>query len=157
MTSLEVGCLAPDFTLPASNGKQVSLSDFRGQNVILYFYPKDNTPGCSQQACDFRDNLTGFTEADAVVLGVSLNDLKSHDKFIKKYDLPFILLADTEHEVSEKYDVYKLKKMCGREYMGIERTTFMINREGTLVNAWRKVKVKGHSDEVLDYIQHHLK
>lgn len=148
-----VGQMAPDFTLEASNGEQVKLSDFRGKHVVLYFYPKDMTPGCTTEACDFRDAYGVFQKKDTVILGVSPDPANRHLKFIEKHDLPFLLLVDEQHEVAELYDVWKLKKNFGKEYMGIERSTFLINKEGELVNEWRKVKVKGHVEEVLSYIK----
>ncbi|MFD1708278.1 thioredoxin-dependent thiol peroxidase [Siminovitchia sediminis] len=149
--------LAPDFKLPASNGKEVSLSDYRGKkNVLLYFYPKDMTPGCTTQACDFRDMHEDFSSLDAVILGVSPDPLDRHDKFIEKHGLPFLLLSDTDHKVAELYDVWKLKKNFGKEYMGIERSTFIIDKEGKVVKEWRKVKAKGHAEEALKYIRENL-
>lgn len=145
---LEVGDMAPDFTLPASNGQDVRLSDFRGQPVVLYFYPKDDTPGCTTEAKDFRDLHPDFTKLGAVVLGVSPDPLSSHEKFITKHDLPFTLLSDTEHEVAEQYGVWQLKKNYGREYMGIVRSTFLIDKEGRIAEIWRNVKVKGHAEAV---------
>lgn len=139
---------APDFTLNNQNGKAVSLSDFRGNNVVLYFYPKDMTPGCTTQACNFRDDYSTYEALDAVILGVSADDAARHTKFIAKHDLPFSLLADTEHKVCEQYGVWTLKKMFGKEYYGIERSTFLIDKEGNIVKEWRKVKVKGHNEEV---------
>lgn len=139
---------APDFTLNNQNGKAVSLSDFRGNNVVLYFYPKDMTPGCTTQACNFRDDYSTYEARDAVILGVSADDAARHTKFIAKHDLPFSLLADTEHKVCEQYGVWTLKKMFGKEYYGIERSTFLIDKEGNVVKEWRKVKVKGHNEEV---------
>jgi peroxiredoxin Q/BCP len=156
MANTAVGQEAPDFTLPASNGENVSLHDFRGKNVVLYFYPKDNTPGCTKESCDFRDKVEDFSAKDTVILGVSTDDLISHDKFIKKYNLPFLLLSDTEAEVSKLYGVYKLKKNFGKEYMGIERSTFIIDKEGRLAKEYRKVKVDGHVDEALQYISENL-
>jgi peroxiredoxin Q/BCP len=150
------GFPAPDFALPASNGETVKLSDFSGTNVVLYFYPKDMTPGCTTEACDFRDRIEGFNDVDAVILGVSPDELARHQKFIEKYGLPFLLLADTEHQVAEAYGVWKLKKMYGREFMGIERSTFIIDKEGNLVKEWRKVQVKGHVEEALTYIKENL-
>ncbi|WP_027410673.1 thioredoxin-dependent thiol peroxidase [Anoxybacteroides tepidamans] len=150
--SIEVGQLAPDFTLLASNGEMVSLSDFRGKYVILYFYPKDMTPGCTTEACDFRDYHARFSDLNVVILGVSTDPIERHQKFIEKYELPFLLLSDTEHEVAEKYGVWKLKKNFGKEYMGIERSTFVIDKEGKLLKEWRNVKVKGHVEEALEYI-----
>ncbi|RXZ00384.1 thioredoxin-dependent thiol peroxidase [Fictibacillus sp. S7] len=148
---------APDFTLPASNGEEVTLSDFKGKNVVLYFYPKDMTPGCTTQACDFRDKHEEFQDLDAVILGVSTDPLARHEKFIDKYGLPFLLLADEDHKAAELFDVWKLKKNFGKEYMGIERSTFILDKEGTLVKEYRKVKVKEHIEEVLSYIRENLK
>lgn len=139
---------APDFTLNNQNGEPVSLSDFRGNYVVLYFYPKDMTPGCTTQACNFRDDYPTYEGLDAVILGVSADDETRHTKFIAKHDLPFSLLADTEHEVCEQYGVWVLKKMFGKEYYGIERSTFLIDKEGNIVKEWRKVKVKDHNEEV---------
>jgi thioredoxin-dependent peroxiredoxin len=153
---LKEGDLAPDFTLPASNGEEVSLSDFRGKNVVLYFYPKDNTPGCTAESCDFRDREEEFKNLDTVIIGVSLDDLKSHEKFIQKYNLPFLLLSDTEAEVSKKYGVYKEKNMFGKKKWGIERSTFLIDKEGKLAKIYRKVKVDGHVDDALQYVKEHL-
>ncbi len=149
MTTLE-GMQAPDFSLRNENGEVVSLADFAGKKyVILYFYPKDATPGCTTQACDFRDSYEDFSSMNAVILGVSPDNEASHTKFIEKQGLPFSLLVDEDHTVSEKYGVWKLKKMFGREYMGIERSTFLIDPTGTVVKEWRKVKVKGHIEEAL--------
>lgn len=139
---------APDFTLNNQNGEPVSLSDFRGNYVVLYFYPKDMTPGCTTQACNFRDDYPTYQGLDAVILGVSADDETRHTKFIAKHDLPFSLLADTEHKVCEQYGVWVLKKMFGKEYYGIERSTFLIDKEGNIVKEWRKVKVKDHNKEV---------
>lgn len=151
-----VGELAPDFSLEGSNGEIVKLSNYRGKNVVLYFYPKDMTPGCTTEACDFRDQYESFSDLDAVILGVSPDPLKRHEKFIEKYDLPFVLLADEDHQAAEAYDVWKLKKNFGKEYMGIERATFIIDKEGKLVKEWRKVKVKGHVEEALQFIKDNL-
>lgn len=153
MMSLEIGDLAPDFTCAASNDQNVKLADFRGKNVVLYFYPKDMTPGCTTQACDFRDLYKDFENVNAVILGVSPDPLARHDKFIEKYQLPFLLLADEDHQIAEAYDVWKLKKNFGKEYMGIERSTFIIDGEGILVKEWRKVKVKDHVSEALQHIK----
>jgi len=150
------GQAAPDFTLQSSGGGTISLKDFCGKNVVLYFYPKDMTPGCTTEACDFRDYHPEFAKLDTVVLGISPDDVKSHDKFTAKHELPFPLLADPDHQVAEAYGVWVLKKMYGREYMGIERTTFLIDREGTVANVWRKVKVKGHVQEVLRFVTEHM-
>lgn len=152
----EVGQIAPNFTLEASNHQTISLADLRGQNVVLYFYPKDMTPGCTTEACDFRDFHPEFKKLNTVVLGVSPDDVKSHDRFTQKHELPFPLLADPEHKVAEEYGVWVLKKMYGREYMGIERSTFVIDSEGKIARAWPKVKVKGHVQEVLEFIKQNL-
>jgi thioredoxin-dependent peroxiredoxin len=151
-----IGELAPDFQLEANNGENVRLSDFRGKNVVLYFYPKDMTPGCTTQACDFRNLHQEFKEVDAVILGVSPDPVSRHEKFIAKYELPFLLLADVEQEAANRYGVWKLKKNFGKEYMGIERSTFIIDKQGKLVKEWRKISVKGHVEEALQYIKDHL-
>ena len=147
--AVAVGKKAPAFKLPGSNGETVSLADFAGKTVVLYFYPKDDTPGCTRESCDFRDSIRKFTSRKAVVLGVSPDSLKSHDKFIAKFELPFVLLADEDHAVAEKYGVWVEKSMYGRKYMGIERSTFVIAPDGTVKAVFRKVKVDGHVDEVL--------
>ena len=156
MEQLQIGQKAPDFTLPASNGETVSLHDFLGKNVILYFYPKDMTPGCTTEACDFRDQHSKFADLNTVILGVSTDSLERHHKFIDKYGLPFLLLADEQHQTAESYGVWKMKKNFGKEYMGIERSTFVIDKEGNLVKEWRKVKVKGHVEEALALIEENL-
>ncbi|BDH63054.1 putative peroxiredoxin YgaF [Lysinibacillus sp. PLM2] len=144
---------APDYTLLNEKGEQVTLSDFRGKKVVLYFYPKDMTPGCTTEACDFRDRHESFEKLNAVILGVSGDSSERHTKFIEKYGLPFSLLVDADHQVAEDYGVWVLKKMYGREYMGIERSTFLIDEQGIIVKEWRKVKVKNHIDEVLETIK----
>lgn len=154
--TVEIGKQAPDFTLPDQNGEKVSLSDFKGKNVVLYFYPKDMTPGCTTQACDFRDHHESFGELDAVIIGVSPDPITQHEKFIDKHDLPFLLLADEEKQAAEAYDVWKLKKNFGREYYGIERSTFIIDKEGKIQKEYRKVRVKGHVEEALEYVREHL-
>ena len=153
MTAVQIGQPVPDFRLPASNGKDVALSDFKGQKVVIYFYPKDMTPGCTTEACDFRDLNEQFKDYNTVVLGISPDSLSSHEKFIAKHGLPFLLLSDENHEVAEMFGVWKLKKNFGREYMGIERSTFVIDEEGQLLKAWRKVRVKGHVEEVLNFVK----
>jgi peroxiredoxin Q/BCP len=150
--AVAVGKKAPAFTLPASSGEEVSLSDFLGKTIVLYFYPKDDTPGCTKEACDFRDAQRKFSSRKAVVLGVSPDSLKSHDKFIAKFELPFVLLADTDHAVAEAYGVWTEKSMYGRTYMGIERSTFVIGPDGKVKAIFRKVKVDGHVDEVLEAV-----
>jgi peroxiredoxin Q/BCP len=146
--TIEVGFSAPDFALPATNGEQIQLSDFRGKHVVLYFYPKDLTTACINQACDFRDKANDFTLLDTIVLGVSMDPIKQHHRFIDKYNLPFMLLTDEDHKVAELYDVWQLKKLYGKEYLGIVRSTFLIDKKGVLVKAWRNIRVKGHVEEV---------
>lgn len=144
---------APNFTLLNEKEEKVSLSNFRGKKVVLYFYPKDMTPGCTTEACDFRDHYQSFEDLNAVILGISGDTADKHTKFIEKYGLPFSLLVDDIHEVAEKYGVWVLKKMYGREFMGIERSTFLINEDGIVEKEWRKVKVKNHIEEVLTYLK----
>jgi len=146
---VEPGSPAPDFTLPSDTEGDVTLSDFQGRPVVLYFYPKDDTSGCTRQACGIRDNLPRFDEVDAVVLGVSPDSVESHAKFRAKHDLNFPLLADEDHEVSQAYGVWKEKQMYGNTYMGIERSTFLIDADGVVQEAWRKVRPKGHAEKVL--------
>ncbi|MEW9082310.1 thioredoxin-dependent thiol peroxidase [Caldanaerobacter subterraneus] len=146
---VEVGKKAPDFVLPDADGRQVSLSDFLGKNVVLYFYPKDNTPGCTKEAVAFRDSIKAIEDKNAVVIGISLDDEASHRKFIEKYSLPFVLLSDKEAKVSTEYGVYKEKNMYGKKKMGIERSTFIIDSKGIVRKIFRKVKVDGHVDQVL--------
>lgn len=146
------GDLAPDFTLPSDTAGDVTLSSYRGRSVVLYFYPKDLTSGCTIQACDLRDSLDRIEERDAVVLGVSPDPVEMHAKFRAKHDLNFPLLADEDHEVAEAYGVWKEKSMYGRKYMGIERSTFIIGPDGVVTHAWRAVPAKGHADLVLDAI-----
>jgi peroxiredoxin Q/BCP len=146
---LEEGTLAPDFTLPSDGGGEVSLSDYRGHKVVLYFYPKDDTPGCTTEACNFRDDYSDILAAGAVVLGISPDSVKSHDKFKLKYTLPFPLLSDPEHVVAETYGAWGEKKMYGRVYMGILRSTFIIDEEGVITKVFPKVRPKNHSQEVM--------
>jgi peroxiredoxin Q/BCP len=147
---LKTGDRAPDFTLPSSNGNKVSLSDFKGKKVVLYFYPKDDTPGCTKEACSFRDDMDAFKRKKAVVLGVSADDLKSHQNFAQKYSLPFPLLSDVEKKVVSSYGVWKRKSLYGREFMGIERTTFLIDEKGYIQHIFPKVRVDGHTGELLE-------
>ncbi|MEK4362348.1 thioredoxin-dependent thiol peroxidase [Paenibacillus sp. FSL M8-0212] len=151
--TLTVGELAPDFELPSSTGESVKLSDYRGQRVLLYFYPKDMTSSCTQQACDFRDRHAEFEGLNTVILGISTDPMKQHDKFIAKYGLPFTLLSDEEHVVAEQYGVWQLKKMYGKEYMGMVRSTFLIDEEGKLIKDWSKVRVKGHIESALEALK----
>jgi peroxiredoxin Q/BCP len=148
--SISLGSEAPLFTAPTDGGKTLSLSDVRGKNVVLYFYPKDDTSGCTAEACDFRDNMNRLTSAGAVVIGVSPDSPKSHDKFKQKYELNYALVSDESHEIAENYGVWVEKSMYGRKYMGIERSTFLINPDGIITHEWRKVKVPGHVDAVLE-------
>ncbi|KOO41041.1 thioredoxin-dependent thiol peroxidase [Priestia koreensis] len=154
--TLDVGKKAPDFELPSTEGQTVSLSQFAGKNVVLYFYPKDMTPGCTTEACDFRDQHEQFQDLNTVILGVSPDPVSKHETFIKKHGLQFQLLADEDHQVAEQYDVWKLKKNFGKEYMGIERSTFIIDKQGILVKEWRKVRVKDHVEDALRYIKENL-
>jgi len=147
---LKVGDKAPEFTLPSSTGEKISLKSLRGKNVVLYFYPKDDTPGCTKEACGFRDDLSKFEKKSTVILGVSNDSIDSHHKFIRKFDLNFPLLSDEDHAVSEKYGVYKEKNMYGKTYWGIERSTFIIDPDGKLKEIFRKVKVDQHIQEVLE-------
>ena len=144
---------APTFTLPNAQGEPISLEDYRGKKVVLYFYPKDSTPGCTTEACDFRDASQAFEENNTVILGVSADSQKRHQNFISKYELPFQLLSDVEHEVCENYGVWQLKKNYGKEYFGIVRSTFLIDESGEIVKEWRSVKVKDHVAEALQYVQ----
>ncbi|WP_189015674.1 thioredoxin-dependent thiol peroxidase [Paenibacillus marchantiophytorum] len=144
--------LAPDFTLPASNGNNVSLRDYRGKKLVIYFYPQDNTPTCTQQSCDFRDYNGKFAELGVEVIGISPDELNAHHKFIAKFELPFLLLSDPEHQVAEQFGVWALKKLYGREYMGIVRSTFLIDEEGYMVKEWTKVRIKNHVQSVLDAV-----
>ena len=146
---IEPGQTAPDFTLPDQHGDPVTLSQLRGKTVVLYFYPKADTPGCTAQACGIRDAYGEFERAGAVVLGISPDDEASHGKFKSKYDLPFTLLADTDHEVADAYGVWGEKKFAGRSYMGVNRSTFVIGPAGTIEKAMRNVKPETHAEDVL--------
>lgn len=146
---LKEGDDAPDFTTRDTDGNEVKLSDLRGRKVVLYFYPKDDTPGCTKQACSIRDSYSEFEEKGIKVLGVSLDDQASHRKFADKYELPFTLLSDTDHSVSDAYDVYGEKEFMGKKYMGVSRKTFLIDEGGKLRKVFDKVNVDEHADEVL--------
>ena len=149
MAELQVGDAAPDFELETDAHGAIRLSDFRGQKVALYFYPKDNTPGCTQEGKDFSELLNAFEEADTVVIGISPDTVRKHANFREKQGLRVILAADPERKAIETYDVWKEKSMYGRKYMGVERSTFLIDREGRIARVWRKVKIKGHAEDVL--------
>jgi peroxiredoxin Q/BCP len=144
---------APDFTLPDQEGSPVQLSSLKGGPVILYFYPKDDTSGCTKQACGFRDGFPDFEAAGATVLGISPDSSASHAKFVAKYDLPFTLLADVEKTACEAYGVWKEKSMYGKKYMGVERTTFVLDRDGKVARVFPKVKVPGHAEAVLEVVR----
>lgn len=150
---LEVGDKAPDFSLSDQSGSNVALKTLKGRQVVLYFYPKDDTPGCTAEACGFRDSLASIKKTDAVVLGVSFDGKDSHHKFIAKYHLPFPLLSDEEKVVAKAYGVYKEKSMYGKKYWGIERSTFVIDPAGNLKAVFRKVKVDGHVEEVIGVLK----
>jgi thioredoxin-dependent peroxiredoxin len=150
---IEEGKKAPAFSLNDEAGKRVKLADFAGKYVVLYFYPKDDTPGCTKEACSFRDEHSKLEKAGAVVLGVSPDDEKRHVKFIEKYQLPFTLLADPEHAVAEKYGAWGEKNNYGKKYMGIVRSTFLIGPDGKVAKVWPKVKPEGHAEEVLDVLR----
>jgi peroxiredoxin Q/BCP len=147
--SIEIGDKAPDFTLSTDGNGKVTLSKLRGQKVVLYFYPKDDTSGCTAEACGFRDSFPKFGKVAAAVIGISKDSVAAHDKFKKKYELPFTLASDVEGKVCESYGVWVEKSMYGRKYMGIERATFLIDEKGVVRGVWRKVKVPGHVEAVL--------
>ena len=146
---IEINCAVPDFTLMGSDNQEHKLSQYRGKKIILDFYPRDNTPGCSTEACNFRDSNDVFINKNAIIIGISRDSLKSHTKFIEKFNLPFILLSDEKEEVCNLFNVIKEKNMYGKKVFGIERSTFIINEEGILVKEYRKVKVKDHVSTVL--------
>jgi peroxiredoxin Q/BCP len=150
---VEIGKPAPDFSLLDQSGKKVTLSKLKGSAVVLYFYPKDDTPGCTKEACSFRDESAAFKKKGAVILGVSPDDTESHAKFAKKFDLPFPLLADVGNKICTDYGVWKEKNMYGKKYMGVERTTFVIDGKGIVRHIFPKVKVDGHSAEVLEALE----
>jgi peroxiredoxin Q/BCP len=150
---IEEGAKAPAFTLATDEGKKVKLSDFAGQKVVLYFYPKDDTPGCTKEACAFRDRSKEFAKLGAVVLGVSPDDVASHAKFKAKYTLPFTLLADEGHALAEKFGAWREKNMYGKKSMGVQRSTFIIGADGKVVKVWKKVSVDGHDEAVLEALR----
>ena len=151
--SVEAGKKAPDFTASTDGGKKLKLSDLRGKPVVLYFYPKDDTPGCTTEACGFRDALPDFSKVKAQVIGVSRDSVARHDKFKQKYDLPFPLVSDEDGKICEKYGTWVEKSLYGRKYMGIDRATFLIDKTGSVARVWRKVKVSGHVAEVLEAVK----
>lgn len=150
---IELNKKAPNFSLPATGEQTLSLKDFKGKNLVIYFYPKDNTPGCTTEGQNFRDLYKKFQKNNTEILGVSRDSVRVHENFKKKHEFPFELLSDGEEEMCNAYDVIKLKKLYGREYMGIERSTFLIDDKGKLKQEWRKVKVKGHAEEVLKAVE----
>lgn len=150
---IEVGKKAPNFSLFDSNGMKISLNDFKGRKVVLYFYPKDMTSGCTKEACDFRDFFPNFKKIKTAIMGISPDSTTSHKKFIEKYNLPFTLLSDEKREVIQKYGVWKEKTMYGKKYMGVERTTFIIDENGKIMKIFPKVKVNGHVEEVLKVLK----
>ncbi len=147
--ALDIGQKAPDFTLPTNGGREVTLSDFAGKKVIVYFYPKDATSGCTKQACGFRDHKPQFDSKGITIIGISRDSVKSHDKFVDKENLNFILASDEDGSTCENYEVWVEKSMYGKKYMGIERSTFLIDKAGNIGEVWHKVKVLGHVEEVL--------
>ena len=149
---VQIGKKAPDFKLTADNGKIYSLKDFKGKKIILYFYPKDNTSGCTKEACGFKDNIKIFNSKNVIILGISRDSTESHIKFKEKFNLPFNLLTADSMEILEEYDVWKEKSLYGRKYMGIERSTFMIDETGKITEIFRKVKVNGHIKELIENI-----
>ncbi|MBL9122091.1 MAG: thioredoxin-dependent thiol peroxidase [Planctomycetaceae bacterium] len=150
---IEVGEKAPDFTLPSDGGGKIKLSALKGSPVVLYFYPRDDTPGCTKEACAFRDQSKALAKLGAQVLGVSTDDVASHDKFRDKYKLNFPLLADVDHKVAERYGAWREKNMYGKKSMGIQRSTYLIDAAGKVAKVWKKVSVDGHDDQVLEALQ----
>jgi len=150
---MKVGDKLPKLTLPASGGSTVDLTSFKGRPLVVYFYPKDNTPGCTQEGTDFRDLHRQFQKAGAEIFGISRDSVRSHENFIEKYQFPFTLLSDTDEAACKAFDVIREKSLYGRKYMGVDRSTFLFDKSGTLVREWRGVKVKGHAHEVLDAVK----
>jgi thioredoxin-dependent peroxiredoxin len=150
---LKVGDLAPDFTLPASNGQALTLSSLRGKNVILYFYSKDNTTGCTNEALDFKEHYQSIHETDTVIIGISKDKISTHEKFIQKNEIPFLLLSDEETKIAQSYRVWQEKNMYGKKTMGVVRTTFVIDKMGNIAEVFNKVKVNGHVEQVLNFVQ----
>ncbi len=153
MSNVQIGRVAPNIKLPATGGQEIALKDLRGSNVVIYFYPKDNTSGCTKESCEFKAQHLKFKRRNTIVLGISRDSLASHERFKEKYSFPFDLLSDPDEKACKAFDVIKEKNMYGRKYMGIERSTFLIDERGKLRNEWRKVKVKGHVEAVLDAVK----
>ena len=153
MSKIQIGRVAPSFKLTATGDKELTLKDLRGSNVVIYFYPKDNTSGCTTEGCDFKAHHLKFRRRNTVILGISRDSLASHERFKEKFSFPFDLLSDSDEKTCKLFDVIKEKNMYGRKVMGIERSTFLIDAQGKLRNEWRKVKVKGHVEEVLDAVK----
>lgn len=153
MTTIALNQTVPDFEIAATGNKTIKLSDLRGKRVVLYFYPKDNTPGCTLEGQNFRDNITQFDQLNTVIFGISRDSIKMHENFKKKQDFPFDLLSDYDETVCQLFGVIQLKKLYGNEYMGVERSTFLIDENGVLKKEWRKIKVKQHVEEVLSAIE----
>jgi len=153
MSTVQIQQPVPDFTLPASNGSNVRLSDLRGKKVVIYFYPKDMTPGCTKESCEFRDYNGQFASLNTEVIGISPDDLASHDQFIAEHQLPFLLLSDVDQNVCQQFGVWKLREREGRQFYGVERSTFLIDEQGVLVREWRAVQVDGHVAEVLEAVK----
>lgn len=153
LLKLKEGDKAPEFDTPSSTKKNISLKSYKGQNVVLYFYPKDDTPGCTVQACGFRDSFKDIEKLNAVILGVSPDGYNSHEKFIKKFKLPFILLSDEDKKICQDYGVWQEKSMYGRKYFGVARTTFIIGKDGKIAKIFEKVKPEGHNKEVIEALQ----
>jgi len=153
MADLDIGSKAPDFTLPTNGGGKIKLSALKGQPVVVYFYPKDDTSGCTAEACSFTENIAAFNKVKATIIGISKDSVASHDKFVEKYGLKFPLASDEDGKVCEKYGTWVEKSMYGRKYMGIDRSTFVIDADGKIAAMWRKVKVPGHTEDVIDALK----
>ena len=153
MATIEPGALVPDFSAPATGDRRFCLSEYRGKNLVIYFYPKDSTPGCTTEGQEFRDLMPAFAAANTAIVGVSRDSLRSHENFRAKHGFPFDLISDPDESVCGLFDVIKLKKLYGKEHLGVERSTFLIDADGRLVKEWRAVKVKGHVEEVLGTAQ----
>ncbi len=153
MADLDIGSKAPDFTLPTNGGGKIKLSALKGQPVVVYFYPKDDTSGCTAEACSFTENIAAFNKVKATIIGISKDSVASHDKFVEKYGLKFPLASDEDGKVCEKYGTWVENSMYGRKYMGIDRSTFVIDADGKIAAMWRKVKVPGHTEDVIDALK----